>query len=319
MTLPHWEDFWRSGALVSCPTDSAEGFSGSLRAVWEQFFAALPDGARILDVGTGNGALPMIAVATARRRSVRFDVHGVDLARIDPRRVVRDGARLFDGVVFHGGFAAEALPFADGSFDAVVGQYSLEYTRREQTLREVRRVAKTGAPARFVLHHAASVVVTLARESLLHARELEERAQAFDDLRAYVAAERADAAQAAALHARITARMRDLHALAATSKGSSLLADVLPALGRLFELRQQLAPDDFARAFDSAYRSFKALERRLSELVDAALDEAAMRALADLARASGFDAVRHAPLVQDGAFLVGWQLDMQAGSGVPRA
>jgi hypothetical protein len=66
---------------------------------------------------------------------VRFEVHGIDLARIDPRRAVPDGARRFEDAVFHGGVAAEALAFTDGYFQAAVGQYSLEYTRREDTLR----------------------------------------------------------------------------------------------------------------------------------------------------------------------------------------
>src|SRR6185436_13760723 len=145
------------GRVVSCPTDATDRYTGTVARVWEQFFAALPDGARILDVGTGNGALPLLALERARARSVKFEVHGVDLARIDPRRVVPDGARRFEDTIFHGGVAAEAMPFARGYFHAVAGQYSLEYTRREDTLREMRRVMAANAPARFVLHHASSI------------------------------------------------------------------------------------------------------------------------------------------------------------------
>jgi len=309
-TLPQWEDFWRSGRIVSCPTDSTDGYTGNVRRLWEEFFAELPAGAQILDVGTGNGALPLIALDCARKRSVAFEVHGVDLARIDPRRVVPDGQRLFGNTVFHGGVPAEAMPFADGYFHAVAGQYSLEYTQREAALREIHRVMAAGAPARFVLHHASSIVVTIAHESLSHARELEERAAAFSDLREYVAAERADADRAARLHARIVERIQHLHRLADQSKGSRLLADMLPALGRLFELRQRLSPGEFAQAVDRSYRAFKAGEQRLREMIDVALDEPAMQRAADQARGAGFSDVRFAPLIQDAGTLVGWQLDM---------
>ena len=310
MTLPQWEDFWRSGRVVSCPTGAEDGYTGSVRELWERFFAALPDGTRLLDVGTGNGALLLIALEVARARSVRFEVHGIDLARIDPRRAVPDGARRFEDAVFHGGVAAEALAFTDGYFQAAVGQYSLEYTRREETLREMRRVMAAGAPARFVLHHASSIVAATARESLSQARELEEQAQAFVDLREYVAAERTDSPRAARLMERMSERMRSMRDLAAHSKRSRLLADVLPALGDLFELRTRLSPGDFAAAFDRTYGAFKAAEQRLRDLLHAALDESAMGRLALKARACGFRDVRMAPLSQEDGILIGWQLDM---------
>ena len=315
MTHPQWEDYWRTGSVVSCPTDSAGGCTGHLKAVWERFFEALPEGARVLDIGTGNGAVPLIALDVARRRSVTLDVHGIDLARIEPRRYVPDGVRLFEGAVFHGGVAAEAMPFAGGCFAAVSGQYALEYAQRETVLREVRRVMAVSAPARFVLHHASSIVVHNARESLLHAREFEDRAAAFADLREFVAAERRDAARAARLYARMTERMQHLHRLAAESKGSNLLAGVLlPALGNLFERRQQMSAAGFAAAVDATHRAFKATERRLRDLVDAAVDEAAMRRLADQARGSGFRDVQFAPMWQDAESLVGWRLDMTAAA-----
>jgi ubiquinone/menaquinone biosynthesis C-methylase UbiE len=310
VTLPQWEDFWRSGRIVSCPTDSTDGYTGNVRKVWEQFFVGLPAGSRLLDIGTGNGALPLIALDIAQKRSVAFEIHGVDLARIDPRRVVPDGQRLFGNAVFHGGVRAEAMPFADGYFHGIAGQYSLEYTEREAALREIHRVIAASAPARFVLHHASSVVVTIAHESLSHARELEERAAAFSDLREYVAAERADADRAARLHARIAERIAHLHHLSAQSKGSRLLAEMLPALGKLFDLRQRLSPADFAEAVDRSYRAFKAAEQRLREMIDAALDEPGMKRIADQARAAGFHGVHFAPLIQDADNLVGWQLDM---------
>jgi ubiquinone/menaquinone biosynthesis C-methylase UbiE len=315
MTLAQWEDYWRTGAAVSCPTDSLGGCSGSLRSLWEKFFEPLPSGARALDIGTGNGALPLIALDVARRRSVTLEVHGIDLARIDPRRNVPDGARLFENAVFHGGISADAMPFAPGYFDAVSGQYVLEYTQREAVLREVRRVMVVGASARFVLHHASSVVVRNARESLLHARELEDRATAFADLREFVAAERNDPPRAARVYARMTERMQQLHALAEESKGSNLLAGVLlPALGNLYERRQQMSAANFNAAIDATHRSFKATEQRLRELVDAALDKEGMSHLAELARGSGFRDAQFEPQWQDAEYLVGWRLDMTAAA-----
>jgi ubiquinone/menaquinone biosynthesis C-methylase UbiE len=313
MSLPQWEDYWKTGWVVSCPTGPMSGYTGALRNLWERFFTSLADRARLLDVGTGNGALPLIALEVARRRAVTMEIHGVDLARIDPVAQVPDGARLFDGVTFHGGVSAEHMPFVDGRFDAVCGQFALEYTQRPAALREIHRVLAPNSVACFVLHHASSVVARNASESLRHAHELEQRAGAFADLREYVAAERGDPSQAAVIHARMTQRMQHLHRLASQSTGSTLLAGVLPALARLFELRRTLSPDDFETAFAGAYQAFKAAECRLADLVAAAIDEAGIEAVAEEARTAGFVGIQHAPVWEDDARLVGWALEMRAG------
>jgi len=313
MSLPQWEDYWRTGWVVSCPTGSMSGYTGALRSLWERFFSSLADRTRLLDIGTGNGALPLIALEVARRRTVTMEIHGVDLARIDPVAQVQDGARLFEGVTFHGGVAAERMPFVDGRFDAVCGQFALEYTQRSAALREIRRVLVPNSAACFVLHHASSIVARNARESLRHAQELEERAGAFADLRDYVAAERSDPSQAALIHARMTERMQHLHRLASQSTGSTLLAGVLPALARLFELRRTLSPVQFDAAFAGAHQAFKAAESRLVDLVSAAIDEAGIHTIAAQARAAGFEDIHHAPVWEDEKTLVGWGLDMRAG------
>jgi len=315
MSLPQWEDYWKTGWVVSCPTGPMSGYTGALRRLWERYFESLGDRTRLLDVGTGNGALPLIALEVARRRAVTIEIHGVDLARIDPVAQVPDGARLFDGIAFHGGVAAERMPFVDGRFDAVCGQFALEYTQRSVALREIRRVLAPNSAACFVLHHASSIVARNARESLRHAQELEQRAGAFTDLRDYVAAERSDPSKAAGIHARMTRRMQHLHRLSSQSAGSTLLSGVLPALARLFELRRTLSPADFERALAGAYQAFKAAEQRLIDLVAAATDEAGIDAVAGEARGAGFTGIQYAPVWEDETTLVGWALEMRAGDG----
>lgn len=311
MTLPHWEDYWRTGWVVSCPTGPMSGYTGEVRATWERWFATIPDGARLLDVGTGNGALPLIALDVARARGVRFEIHGVDLAEIDPQRVVPDGERLLADVVFHPGVEAGALPFPDGHFAAACGQYALEYTDRRRTLRELRRVLVAAGRAQFILHHAASIVARNARESLGHMRELEQ-AGAFSRLRDYVAAERGERDRLPSLYAELTASMQRVHAQLAGASNPQTLLDVLQALARLFELRGRLPAREFDAALDDTYRAFKAAERRLEDLVTAALDEDGARQLVDLVRESGFDEPECVPLLQDGGTLVGWRLAMRA-------
>ena len=90
--------------------------------------------AKVLDVGTGTGAL----VKAMRARFPRFDVSGVDISEnmLDVARTACPGCTFVLG-------AAEALPFADSSFDAVVSLSSLHFWRdRAAGLREIERVLR---------------------------------------------------------------------------------------------------------------------------------------------------------------------------------
>ena len=169
LKVEHWESYYRGGWLTACPTGPDPNYTLELREIWSDFFASLADGARILDIGTGNGAIAVIARETATKLGRTFDIHGADLAQIDPVRDVAGGARLFADISFHPGVAAEKLPFEAASFAAVSGQYALEYTDMRESLAQVLRVLKPGSGAQFLMHHAGSIVVERARASLRHA------------------------------------------------------------------------------------------------------------------------------------------------------
>lgn len=88
-------------------------------------------GGRWLDVGTGNGVLPMRLLEAGAREAVALDVAD--------RRV--NGARATRFVAGR----AERLPFADGSFDGVTSSNVLEHTRDTvASVDELLRVTRPG-------------------------------------------------------------------------------------------------------------------------------------------------------------------------------
>ena len=86
LSLEQWETYYRGGAISTCPTARDGGYDLEVREAWVEFFTPLPDGARILDIGTGNGVVPLIAADTAAALGRRWEIHGADLAQIDPPR-----------------------------------------------------------------------------------------------------------------------------------------------------------------------------------------------------------------------------------------
>ena len=111
---------------------------------WHRFLLSkLPplDGARVLDMATGTGA---VALKVAQRPGAR--VIGADVTRpmlVQAKaRAAREGLSPRLELVE---CTAEAVPFTDGAFDAVIFTYLLRYVSDvPSTLRELARVLRPG-------------------------------------------------------------------------------------------------------------------------------------------------------------------------------
>jgi SAM-dependent methyltransferase len=98
-------------------------------------------GTRLLDVASGPG---FIAAAAAQRGA---SVSGLDFARA----MVVEARRRHPSIAFREG-DAEALPFADGSFDAVVMNFGmLHLARPDAAIAEARRVLRPGGRYAFTV------------------------------------------------------------------------------------------------------------------------------------------------------------------------
>jgi ubiquinone/menaquinone biosynthesis C-methylase UbiE len=153
-----WDEYWAGSRAASCVPENPET-AGRIAAVWIESFGSLSPGARILDVATGNGIVLAHACAAARTHRRTFALTGVDLAAIDPHGRVPATDPLLRAARFHGGVAAEKLPFAAASFDCVASQYGLEYADLERALGEAARVLAPGGRLLWLAHDEDSDVV----------------------------------------------------------------------------------------------------------------------------------------------------------------
>jgi ubiquinone/menaquinone biosynthesis C-methylase UbiE len=311
--LEQWETYYRGGAISTCPTARDGGYDLEVRDAWVEFFTPLPDGARILDIGTGNGVIPLLAAETAAALGKHWEIHGADLARIDPPKHVPDGARKFAGIQFHPGVASERLPFEAASFDAVTGHYALEYADTAAALAQVHRVLKPGASARFVLHHAGSALLRSARQSLHEAAWLFGEAKIYRRVHKLVTMdELSPSAKAAATELRGVIQQLKLAVEHARRNGAGRVLDVaLDATQKLLATRQRLSPAATGVECERAEQDMRASVRRLNDLVAHARTDEDMAALEAQAREAGFTTVERAPLYHAGTNLVGWQLSLR--------
>lgn len=311
MSVEHWEILYRGGALASCPMSFEPGYTREVREAWSAFFADLPDSARILDIGTGNGAIPAIAVAAAAALGRRFEIDAVDLAQIDPRRHVADADRLFAGVRFHGGASAESLPFEPASFDAVTGQYALEFMDAAKALPELYRVLKPGGVAQFVLHHADSILLQNIHESLAHADLILDGTRVFRRFRRYLEAERADRSRAQGPWQELVQAGDELQRAAKGAQQSMTLMLTLESLRSLFDMRGRRTAAAMAATIDRMEQDLRASVRRMQDVRAAARTQQDIAALVQAAQALGFEDIRFEAQLFAGDKLVGWRLQLR--------
>jgi SAM-dependent methyltransferase len=145
-----WTAFWQTGSRASCFQGS--GAELRLHRVWDEFVDGFEDGARLLDLATGNGTVACRCAARARARNIHLRIEGVDAAAIDPPASVDDPDRLLRDIRFHGGVRLESLPFPDAAFDGVVSQFGFEYAEEKGAVRESVRVLAPSGRLRLVVH-----------------------------------------------------------------------------------------------------------------------------------------------------------------------
>jgi ubiquinone/menaquinone biosynthesis C-methylase UbiE len=120
--------------------------------------AGLPDGAFVLDVGTGPGRVPLLIA----ERCPSLVVEGIDLSEQMIARAAEAAAPVASGRVTYRVADVRALPYPESSIDLVVSSLSLHHwTDAPAGLAEIQRVLRPAGRAwiydlRPVLRHAAA-------------------------------------------------------------------------------------------------------------------------------------------------------------------
>lgn len=324
-----WDAYWAHGFLTSCANAFAGNYEGRILAAWQEFFALLNKGDRILDIATGNGAVAFLAAEYSIANDCSFRIDAIDRARINPAGAWRGDAAVLEAIRFHGEVAAESTPFEAAGFQAVTGQYALEYTDWHQTIEELARIMAPGAAARFILHHPDSVVLETSREEQAHGRLLFENTQIFSRARALLericeaagpegrralAADPDAEAARAAMNEAASAVSRAIE----KSPEPELLRTALGHISQAFTLAQADRPREARAALKRGESEVATNLARLEDLIGAVVEEPKMAAMRRRMAAVGIASCNPKPLhfrLKNKELLMGWQLDCRREEG----
>lgn len=312
-----WTRYWEAGALHSLAGSFKGNYSGAIRVFWEQAFAPLGADHRVLDIGTGNGALPALLCELCREAVPRVDA--IDLASPNPGWLTSAPAACRERVRFHAGTAAEETGFADASFDLVVSQYGLEYSHLPRSLPEVARITTMGGRLALVVHHANSRLAEVARAEvrmidwLRAPGGLMDTAAALYPYMALAARGERDRLvadkEAGRTRAGFNDAMRALDDLAGREPFADALFDAREQIAARIDaiMRGRLDAGEAVRAHRDHELALEGARLRSLELCEHALGEAGVESLLAGLEQAGFTETRASPL-HHGEYLVGWTI-----------
>lgn len=306
-----WDAHWRTGTLSSLTKDNQITEAPEATAAWNGFFRKLPGGAHILDIATGNGIVPTHARAFSQEFHSAFEITGIDQADIDPLATVTEQKDLLEGITFLGGISAEELPFEDATFDAVTGQYAIEYTNTVETAGEVARVLKEGGRFRFVCHAREGGIVTLNAPKAVQCAWLLEQSGVFNALRTAARAAFDNSPDREETRTRFRERAVEARDKLAKMGENQEVQDLLNNLVQVYIARKQFGNyAGFEKWLKGVFDEVAGQVQMIRALEQAALDFDGIDRLSEVLQRAGFSEIAIAELhAGPNKTLLAWQIE----------
>lgn len=303
-----WTNYWRTGNRHSCLVTKQEG------AVdvpvhdegWREFFGTLQESAHILDVGTGNGAVALLAYEVGQAENRNFKIHGVDAAEIVPE-VTEDAEE--DYLQFHSVVPMEKLPFADNTFDCAVSQYALEYSDIGVSLSEIARVLKPDGKARFIMHSVDSGPVQSSVQELKVLKQILDDIGILKLLRAMIVTRTEKPAKAGLADRKVEKGLKKLEAVIQVDRATMHHATFFRLGVDYYNNRMSPARADILRRLDAMTQDYACVRERLNQMTGAALDAKAFEVFQKQASAQSLETTK-AEHLSDTGEITGWLIEL---------
>ncbi len=252
-----WTLYWSSNTPQSCIASAHVADAKAINNIWWKFASAQNENGSILDLATGNGAVPTAMLGSGTNLAIT----AVDRADIDPLKFLTEPGEL-KNVVFMGGIDVGALPFADNTYDALSSQFGIEYADLSSVAIEAARVLKPGGQYLFLMHHRSSAIVSPNELLIAELEYCLKKGGLIDTLRAFVGG--TDSAE------QLEQRGQE-YLQSPERKTKQISGQIFEAIGAILQLAQQ-SLTDAAEMSETMITRIRAEHGRLSQMRKASLD-----------------------------------------------
>ncbi|WP_417681396.1 class I SAM-dependent methyltransferase [Pseudidiomarina aquimaris] len=322
--MEHWSKYWHtSGVLNSfAEGDANSGYTGDLQKFWEQQLKDVPRGATVVDLGTGNGALALLAQNFGITNQKEFAVHGIDAAKINPVEQFEKSpaiARKLKKIEFHSETPIEKMPFDADAIDVMIAQFAFEYAPQKEALEAVIKQLKPQGKLVAVMHHTDSALVKDSKVGVTVLTEILENTPLFQqsdmllDLASQAIPQIGADGWASYPHNQVLTRsiqwmMKALQEKFSKPQELNYVNDVVRRIARIFEVMNAKNLDDCKRQLAYEYHVLNDHRLRLQDQLDAALNKKQATALVKAAEKQGASAELDTLEIDGSPF--GWTLKL---------
>jgi len=303
-----WSNYWQTGSTEQALPDDHAG-TQALAAFWDRYAAELDrrSGGKLLDLACGGGFVSrrLLAALDAPARSWRL--LALDLAEPAVRQLSHASAGKSQGVVAD----AARLPFADGSIDAVVSQFGLEYAGLDALIGASVLLAPDGELT-LLVHHADGSIAQSCRNNALVISRAREAGLLQAMMRLFTLLGQSGASQSA-LNEAVQALQDAVSATESLLKTGPACA-AMPWIQRLYQDVRQLyeraaayEPAEALQWLHSMEGQLRSYGERMQGMVTAALSAAHIDALTQAWQQQGL-AIRQAEALRVDDRALAWQL-----------
>jgi ubiquinone/menaquinone biosynthesis C-methylase UbiE len=177
MNASQWSEYWDNKSAISFHGDFKNKHDGQIKSFWEGIFARQPEDAKIVDLGTGNGALAILAQKYSDNHGLHFRISGIDSARVNPAKALAQLGKPTEAakrIQFLSRTIIEDTKLPEETFDLVMSQFGFEHADQAAASAEVVRLLKPeGGTFAAMIHHADSAVLKVAADALREIKHCE--------------------------------------------------------------------------------------------------------------------------------------------------
>ena len=161
--MQHWTDYWKNtNALNSfAEGEQGSGYSNEIADFWTSQFKSLSKGSTLVDLGTGNGAVAVLAQLYSEANQSNFQVYGIDAADITPKKINHKDAKVkkaLSKINFIPNTLIEQSNFESNSVDFYFSQFAFEYSNMEKSVQHCAQCLKSGGKITLLSHHPDSEI-----------------------------------------------------------------------------------------------------------------------------------------------------------------